>query len=345
MHQVIKGQKIDRLGDLDIAGNWARSMEPQNQEWLTAPVGLISSKEVRNMIFSAKAGGDGVHGMAAGTTGSGKSELLQTLISAMAIRYDPRIVNFVLVDYKGGPTVEPFRKLPHCVDIATNLQAMPERIFIAINAEMNRRSEILAKAGVSDLVEYRKKVIPGLKPGSPRSAPDTFPHLFIIVDEFAEMIAQNPEYRAKFESITRLGRSFGVSLILATQRPSGVVSDQMRANMKFRICLRVETADDSKELLKRPDAARLPQIGGRGYVQAGTDILTELQAAWSGAPYDGMTINDTLYPAEEILAALEKQSDPPRSLLGPLLAAPAIVAAAFALRKVVSRKAPRTRAP
>ncbi len=319
MHQIIKGKKIDRIGDLDIAENWRRSMEPQNQEWLTASIGLISSKEVRTLIFSAKAGGDGVHGMAAGTTGSGKSELLQTLISAMAIRYDPRIVNFVLVDYKGGPTVEPFRKLPHVVDIATNLQGNAvERIFIAINAEMNRRSEILAKAGVADLVEYRKKVIPTLKPDAP--FPKTFPHLFIIVDEFAEMITQNPEYKAKFESITRLGRSFGVSLILATQRPSGAVSDQMRANMKFRICLRVETTDDSKEMLGRSDAATLPAIGGRGYIQVGGSSLTEVQAAWSGAPYDEDR-PDPAYLKEEILDALDKQNDPPRSLLGWLVGA------------------------
>ncbi|MEK7443175.1 MAG: FtsK/SpoIIIE domain-containing protein [Chloroflexota bacterium] len=319
MYQVILGKKTDRIGDLNIAENWRRSMLPENQEWLTAPIGLISSKEVRNMIFSAKAGGDGVHGMAAGTTGSGKSELIQTLISAMAIKYDPRIVNFVLVDYKGGPTVEPFRKLPHCVDLATNLQGNAvERIFIAINAEMNRRSEILAKAGVADLVEYRKKVIPTLKPGSP--FPDTFPHLFIIVDEFAEMITQNPDYKAKFESITRLGRSFGVSLILATQRPSGAVTDQMRANMKFRICLRVETSDDSKEMLGRPDAATLPAIGGRGYIQVGGGTIMEVQAAWSGAPYDESK-PDAVYPVPDILDALDKQNDPPRSLLGWLVGA------------------------
>jgi len=317
MFELLDGKPITRIGELEIASKWRASMEPKNSEWLRAPVGLVSSKEVKTMVFQAQA--DGVHGMAAGTTGSGKSELLQTLISAMAIRYDPRIVNFVLVDYKGGPTVEPFRKLPHCVDIATNLEGNKvERIFVAINAEMNRRSDILAKAGVSDLVEYRKKVIPTLKPGSP--FPDTFPHLFIIVDEFAEMIAQNPEYKEKFESITRLGRSFGVSLILATQRPAGVVTDQMRSNMKFRICLRVETPEDSKELLKRPDAARLPQIGGRGYVQAGTDSLTELQAAWSGAPYNE-TDPDPAFGVEEILAALEKQNDPPRSLLGWLVGA------------------------
>ncbi|HLF00418.1 MAG TPA: FtsK/SpoIIIE domain-containing protein, partial [Anaerolineales bacterium] len=318
MFTLIDNRPINTIGDLQIAEKWKQSMVPEKQDWLRGAIGLVSSKEIRTMYFQAQA--DGVHGMAAGTTGSGKSELIQTLISAMAIRYDPRIVNFVLVDYKGGPTVEPFRKLPHAVDIATNLNGNAvERIFIAINAEMNRRSDILAKTGVSDLVEYRKKVIPGLKPDSP--FPTTFPHLFIIVDEFAEMMTANPEYRGKFESITRLGRSFGVSLILATQRPAGVVSDQMRSNMKFRLCLRVETAEDSKELLKKPDAARLPQIGGRGYVQAGTDLLTEVQAAWSGAPYDGAKVNDPVYPADEILTVLEKKHDPPRSVLGWLVGA------------------------
>ncbi|MCL4505430.1 MAG: FtsK/SpoIIIE domain-containing protein [Chloroflexi bacterium] len=312
MFEIADGKPIAKISDLDIIGKWQRSMQPANQEWLRAWLGLISSKDLRMMVFQAQA--DGVHGMAAGTTGSGKSEMLQTLIAALAIRYDPRIINFVLIDYKGGPTIEPFRKLPHCVDMATNLQGNAvDRIFIAINAEMNRRSEILAKAGVSDLVEYRKKVIPTLKPDSP--LPDTFPHLFIIVDEFAEMVAQSPEYKAKFESITRLGRSFGVSLLLATQRPTGVVTDQMRSNMKFRIALRMETPEDSKELLKKPDAARLPQIAGRGYVQAGTEALTEVQVAWSGAPYDAYR-TDAAYPADDVLVALEKVGDPPRSLLG-----------------------------
>ncbi|MBU6362180.1 MAG: hypothetical protein KGS46_19390, partial [Chloroflexi bacterium] len=319
MYGTVLQRRVDRIGDLGIADMWRDSMKPENQEWLTAPIGFISSKEVRKMIFSAKAGGDGVHGLAAGTTGSGKSELLQTLIASLAIRYDPRIVNFVLVDYKGGPTVEPFRQLPHCVDIATNLEGNKvERIFAAINAEMNRRSSILAKAGVADLVEYRKKVIPSLRPDSP--LPKTFPHLFIIVDEFAEMIQNNPEFKTQFESITRLGRSFGVSLLLAAQRPTGVVSDQMRANMKYRMCLRVETTDDSKELLGRPDAALLPAIGGRGYIQVGGGNLSEVQTAWSGAPYDE-TKPDAVFSTDEIFGALNKRDDPPRSLLGWLVGA------------------------
>src|SRR6185503_18363430 len=107
---------------------------------------------------------------------------------------------------------------------------------------------------------------------------------------------------------------------LATQRPSGAVTDQMRANMKFRICLRVETADDSKEMLSRPDAATLPAIGGRGYIQVGGGSLTEVQAAWSGAPYDENK-PDPVYNVPEILEALDKQNDPPRSLLGWLVGA------------------------
>ncbi len=298
MYSMLLGKRVDQLGDLPIADNWQKSMVPENQEWLRAPLGLVSSREVREMVFSAKADGDGVHGMVAGTTGSGKSELILTLIAAMALKYDPRIVNFVLVDFKGGAAFEPFKRLPHCVDIATNLQGNAvERIFIAMKAELDRRAKLLADGRVGDLVEYRKKVIPRLKPTD--ELPSTFPHLFIIVDEFAEMVTQNPEYKAQFESITRLGRAFGATLILATQRPAGMVTDQMRANMKFRICLRVETADDSKELLKRPDAATLPPLGGRGYIQIGGGALIELQAAWAGGEYrdDG---NDPVYKKQEL---------------------------------------------
>src|SRR3990170_6358798 len=137
------------------------------------------------------------------------------LAAGLAVRYDPRIINFVLVDLKGGAAFEPFKKLPHVVDIATNLQGNAvERIFIALKAELDRRSKLLADGRVGDLVDYRKRVVPKLKPDDP--LPKTFPHLFIIVDEFAEMLMQNPEYKSQFESITRLGRAFGATLILAT---------------------------------------------------------------------------------------------------------------------------------
>ena len=234
MQSRLEERRIDTVDKLAIQENWRRSIQPEYSEWLSAPIGMTSMRDIRNLVFSAKEGGDGVHGMIAGTTGSGKSELLLTLIADLAAKYDPRIVNFVLVDFKGGAAFEPFRELPHCVDILTNLEANAvERMFVAIQAVMAERSRILAKSGAKDIVEYREKVIPRLRPDDP--LPRTFPHLFIIVDEFAEMISANPDYKDQFESVTRLGRAFGVTLILSTQRPAGVVTDQMRANMKFRI--------------------------------------------------------------------------------------------------------------
>jgi hypothetical protein len=122
----------------------------------------------------------------------------------------------------------------------------------------------------------------------------TFPFLFIIVDEFAEMVKENPDFKAQLDSITRLGRALGVSLILATQRPAGAVTDQMRANMKFRICLRVETMEDSRELLRRSDAAFLPpNIPGRAYVQVGNENVELMQVARAGGPYTGPQMDAT----------------------------------------------------
>ena len=301
MQSRLEARRITTVDKLNVEEKWKASILPENSEWLRAPIGMTSMRDIRSLVFSAKEGGDGVHGMIAGTTGSGKSELLLTLIASMAAKYDPRIVNFVLVDFKGGAAFEPFRRLPHCVDILTNLEANAvERMFVAIQAVMDDRSRLLAKSGAKDLVDYRKKVVPRLRPDDP--LPHTFPHLFIIVDEFAEMIAANPDYKDKFESITRLGRAFGVTLILSTQRPAGVVTDQMRANMKFRICLRVETPEDSKELLGRPDAAFLPNMGGRGYIQVGNDVLVPMQVARVGGDYSDdrtVVLKDVIWLDEE----------------------------------------------
>jgi S-DNA-T family DNA segregation ATPase FtsK/SpoIIIE len=288
----------NRIEEIPILENWTQSRLPEGAEWLGVPLGLMGANKVRGLIFHADE--DGVHGMIAGTTGSGKSELLLTLIAGLAIRYDPSILNFVLVDYKGGSAFEPFRELPHCVDIATNLEGNAvERMFIAIKAELDRRGKILKDYNVKHIVEYRKK-------GYHLEHP--FPHLFIIVDEFAEMVAENAEYKARFDSITRLGRAIGVSLILATQRPTGAVTDQMRANMKFRICLRVETTEDSRELLKRSDAAYLPSnIPGRAYVQVGSDQLSLMQVARAGGSYSvnrPTTLEDFVWLEEEELETM-----------------------------------------
>jgi DNA segregation ATPase FtsK/SpoIIIE, S-DNA-T family len=272
--------RSDNIEGLHISENWERSKKPEFAEWMEGALGIMSGGQVRRLAYSADR--DGVHGMVAGSTGSGKSELLMTLILGLSIRYDPSIINFVLIDYKGGAAFVPFANLPHCVDIVTNLQgAAVDRMFAAINAELNRRQEINTRENAKHIVHYRQKGY-HLDPDRP-----PYPHLFVIIDEFAEMMAGNAEYKAQLNSITRLGRALGVTLILAAQRPTGV-TDQMRANIKFRISLRVETREESNEMLRRPDAAYLPPgVPGRGYLQVGNENIELIQVAYSGAEYVG----------------------------------------------------------
>ena len=232
---------------------------------------------------------DGVHGLVAGGTGSGKSELLMTLIVGLALSYSPAILNFVLVDYEGGGAFKPFEHLPHCVDIVTNLnKAAVDRMFTAINAEIRRRQKLNADTGTKDIIEYRRK---GL-----HETGEAYPHLFVIIDEYSEMIDDNPEYKAQLESITRVGRAQGVNLLLASQRPKGV-TDQMRANIKYRICLRVEQTDTSVEMLRRPDAAFLPNgVPGRGYLQVGNENLELVQISYTGEPQPDDRTEPVLFP-------------------------------------------------
>jgi S-DNA-T family DNA segregation ATPase FtsK/SpoIIIE len=277
--EMLNIQSMDQLQGF-VRENWRRSMDPHEADWLSTAIGLLSGNEQRVLNFSANA--DGVHGLIAGSTGSGKSELLTTLIIGLALNFSPDVLNFVLIDYKGGSAFEPFKRLPHQVDIVTNLdESATARVFASIVAELDRRQKLNNYTSAKDIVEYRRQG-GNLDPERP-----PYPHLFIIIDEFAEMISGNAEYKAQLESITRLGRALGVTLILAAQRPVGV-TDQMRANIKFRICLRVETPDDSREVLRRSDAAFLPPgIPGRGYLQVGNENIELIQTAYTSGEYKG----------------------------------------------------------
>ncbi|MCB9098593.1 MAG: hypothetical protein H6632_03550 [Anaerolineales bacterium] len=280
---------------------WERNASAEHADWLQVVLGITSGNRKRALQLEAKK--DGVHGMIAGGTGSGKSELLMTLIVGLVLNYDPTILNFVLVDYKGGGAFKPFERLPHVVDIVTNLnKAGVDRMFTAINAEIRRRQALNAETGTKDIVEYRRKNL--------HKTLEAYPHLFIIIDEYAEMIDDNPEYRAELESITRVGRAQGVNLILASQRPKGV-SDQMRANIKLRLCLRVEQADTSRELLRRPDAAMLPNgMPGRGYIQAGNENLELVQVSWTGEDQPDDREPNVLWPdhVREVIATTDEDT-------------------------------------
>ncbi|MCU0474580.1 MAG: hypothetical protein MUC99_00440 [Anaerolineae bacterium] len=287
LHDHINADRIDSSVDA-IWDQWKRSRDKEQASWLRVPVGFMPGPKKRDLLFSAN--GDGVHGMIAGTTGSGKSEMLITLILGLAMRYDPSVINFVLVDFKGGTAFKMFERLPHVVNLVTSLQGNAgERTFIALEFEMKRRAKMLADAGVPHIVDYRSAGYHRADQVPPDSKvrPAPFPFLFIIIDEFAEMVKEMPQFRPKLDSVTRLGRAYGVSLILATQRPAGAVTDQMRANIKFKICLRVETAEDSRELLRSSDAAFLPTgVPGRAYMMIGNDNSQLMQVAYGSYRYN-----------------------------------------------------------
>ena len=228
----------------------------------------------------------GPHGLVAGMTGSGKSEFIMTYILSMAVNYHPNEVAFILIDYKGGGMAKAFERLPHTVGIITNLDgAAVNRSLVSIQSELKRRQAVFQKVskqiGVSniDIYKYQKLFREG-------KVEEPLQHLFIISDEFAELKTQQPDFMRELVSAARIGRSLGVHLILATQKPSGVVDDQIWSNSRFRICLKVQEKSDSMDMLKRPDAAELTQTG-RFYLQVGYNEIFEMgQSAWGGAPYE-----------------------------------------------------------
>ncbi|MCL1853220.1 MAG: type VII secretion protein EssC [Peptococcaceae bacterium] len=227
----------------------------------------------------------GPHGLVAGMTGSGKSEFLMTYILAMAINYHPHEVAFILIDYKGGGMAKAFENLPHTTGVITNLDgAALSRSLVSIQSELKRRQAVFAETSLAlnisniDIYSYQQLYREG-------AVREPLQHLILIADEFAELKTQEPEFMTQIVSAARIGRSLGVHLILATQKPSGIVTDQIWSNSRFKICLKVQDKTDSQDMIKRPDAAELIHTG-RFYLQVGYNELFEIgQSAWAGAPY------------------------------------------------------------
>ena len=206
---------------------------------------------------------------------------------------------FLLIDYKGGGMANLFKNLPHLLGTITNLDgAQSMRALASINAEIHRRERLFGEFEVNHINQYQKKFKNG-------EATEPLPHLFLISDEFAELKVNQPDFIKELVSIARVGRSLGVHLILATQKPSGVVDDQIWSNSRFKIALKVADRSDSNEMLHTPDAAEITQTG-RAYLQVGNNEVYELfQSAWSGADYqpdkDDMGIEDhTIYLINEL---------------------------------------------
>lgn len=270
---------IMNVEDLDIASRWSDS---KVYESMAAPLGVKSGDEIVCLDLNEKH--HGPHGLVAGTTGSGKSEILQSYILSMATLFHPYEVGFVIIDFKGGGMVNQFIDLPHLVGAITNIDGREvDRSLLSIKAELRKRQELFAEYNVNHIDAYIKKY----KIGETETA---LPHLILVVDEFAELKSDQPEFMKELISAARIGRSLGVHLILATQKPSGVVDDQIWSNSKFKLCLKVQNKEDSNEVLKSPLAAEIKEPG-RAYLQVGNNEIFELfQSAYSGAGADNSQI-------------------------------------------------------
>lgn len=278
---------VGRIEHLNIAKRWEESNPVKS---LAVPVGVAPDGSPFLLDLHQKY--QGPHGLVAGMTGSGKSEFLLTYILSLAVNFDPNEVAFVLIDYKGGGLAGAFENpekgihLPHLVGTITNLDGSTiQRSLLSIESELKRRQRVfnevknIAGDGTMDIYSYQRLFRSGL-------VTEPMPHLFIISDEFAELKQQEPEFMDKLISAARIGRSLGIHLILATQKPAGIVNDQILSNTKFRVCLKVQDRNDSMDMLKRPEAAELHDTG-RFYLQVGYNEYFALgQSAWSGAEYE-----------------------------------------------------------
>lgn len=270
---------IIAVDDIDLGSNWNNS---QVFRTMAAPLG-ISKTGVVSLDLHDKS--HGPHGLVAGTTGSGKSEILQTYILAMSTLFHPYEVAFVIIDFKGGGMVNQFKELPHLLGAITNIDGKEiDRSLKSIKAELQKRQRLFADADVNHIDKYIKKFKAG-------EVSIPLPHLIIIVDEFAELKSEQPEFMKELISAARIGRSLGVHLILATQKPSGQVDDQIWSNSKFKLCLKVQSQEDSNEVIKSPLAAEIKEPG-RAYLQVGNNEIFELfQSAYSGAPEKVENVN------------------------------------------------------
>jgi DNA segregation ATPase FtsK/SpoIIIE, S-DNA-T family len=271
---------IADLHELDPASVWSRTTGPDR---LKVPIGIAEDgSRVELDIKESAQGGMGPHGLLIGATGSGKSELLRTLVLALALRHSSEILNFVLVDFKGGATFLGLDALPHTSAVITNLAdeaTLVTRMQDALAGELNRRQELLRRAGNhASLLDYERARAGG-------AALDPLPTLFVVVDEFSELLAAHPDFAELFVAIGRLGRSLGVHLLLASQRLDDGRMHKLESHLSYRIGLRTFSAMESRSVIGVPDAYQLPSAPGNGYLRQDVTTLVRFKAAYVSGRY------------------------------------------------------------
>jgi S-DNA-T family DNA segregation ATPase FtsK/SpoIIIE len=247
------------------------------------PIGVDASGDPLALDLKEPAlGGDGPHGIVVGATGSGKSELLRTLVTGLAATHPPDVLSFVLVDFKGGAAFAGLADLPHVAGVITNLAddlALVDRMREALFGEQRRRQELLRRAGhLASLREYHRRRAAGadLEP---------LPYLLLIVDEFSELLSARPDFIELFVAVGRLGRSLGIHLLLASQQLEEGRLRGLEGHISYRIALRTFSAAESRAAIDTPDAYNLPRLPGSGYFKVGTNVYTRFRAALVSQPY------------------------------------------------------------
>ncbi len=276
--------RVGRTEQLNLAHRWATSDAAQS---LRVPVGLDARGDCVCLDLHEKA--DGPHCLVAGTTGSGKSEFIISLVLSLCTCFAPDEVSFLLIDYKGGGLAGAFdnakRRLPHLAGTITNLDGrLIGRALVSLKSELRRRQRILNDArsltgeATMDIHRYLALYHQGM-------VLTPLPHLFVIADEFAELKQQEPAFMDELMSAARIGRSLGIHLILATQKPAGVINDQIWANARLKVALKVADAADSREIIHRDDAATLRRPGDFYALVGYDEDFRRGQAAYAGGPY------------------------------------------------------------
>ena len=290
---------IDDLSNLDTRSLWA--VKPLRDR-LRVPMGF--DPEGNAVILDIKEsdlGGDGPHGLVIGATGSGKSELLRTIITGLALTHSPSLLSFVLVDFKGGAAFAGLSSFPHVSGVITNLAddlSMIDRMYAALFGEIRRRQELLRDAGnVASVRDYHKLQEAG------RELPP-LPYVLIVVDEFGELLSNRPEFIDLFVAVGRLGRSLGMHLLLSSQQLDEGRLRGLESHLSYRIALRTFSASESRTVLGVPDAYYLPPLPGSGYLRTGPSGLHRFRAATVSLPA-------RMGPAEVVVAKPE-----PFTLLG-----------------------------
>ncbi|ANH91519.1 MULTISPECIES: type VII secretion protein EccCa [unclassified Streptomyces] len=280
---------IDDVARLDLDRLWAPRGE---RAFLRVPIGVSDAHEpVLLDLKESSELGMGPHGLCVGATGSGKSELLRTLVLALVATHPPDDLALVLVDYKGGATFAPFADLPHVAGVITNLEnqaGLVERVHASLAGEVKRRQQVLKDAGnVADIGHYaalRAEKRPDLEP---------LPHLFVVIDEFGELLTAKPDFIDLFLSIGRIGRSIGVHLLLSSQRIEGGKLKGLDTYLSYRLGLRTFSADESRTVLDTTDAFHLPPLPGFGYLKVDTSHYERFKASYVSGAYRGPVERET----------------------------------------------------